>query len=471
MRHLALSLVLGLVLTPATPAAPPLDRLVPVDSTEFALVPDLAKLEAGFHATQFGRLWKDPALQPFRGDATTEMLGWLEIPGRLGFRWPDLLSVLSGECGTASFPLGNYRLGRVALMDTTGKADAVHACLARATEKARNTGGSVTRQTIAGQDVTIYDIPNPRAPRLPIAVFRKDEILVAVTPPDAVEKVIPSWNAAPEKTLAGNTAYQVVRTRTKMRPGEPTHFVWFVEPLGTDVATRQPPAPGKKKRPRKEGGELLRSEGFAAMKGIGGSFAFASGECDFIVRMTVYAPEPDKYFGSFRMLAFLGTDDLVPPAWVPGEISKCLLVRMNARTVFDSFGSLFDELAAEGEKGTFEEVVATIKKKPGVDLRGEIVDQITGNIVAITDYQTPFTIKSDRGLAAMELKNPAITADALKRSMQTDPLVTLRKVHNADSWEVKSVPKPPKPGEKPPPPMASSTAFRRGFDSYRRTGW
>ena len=144
------------------------------------------------------------------------------------------------------------------------------------------------------------------------------------------------------------------------------------------------------------------------MKGMGGSFAFAAGECDFLVRMTIYAPEPEKYFGSFRMLAFLGTNALVPPAWVPGDISKVLLVRMNCRQVFDAFASLFDELAAEGEKGTFDEVIATIKKRPGVDIRGDIVDQMNGEIVAITDYQTPFTTKSDRALAAMTLKNPAV---------------------------------------------------------------
>lgn len=453
MRHLALSIALGFLLTPVAIGAPPLDRLVPIDTVEFALAPDLAKLEAGFHATQFGRLWKEPALQPFRADATTEMLGWLEIPGRLGFKWHDLLSVLSGECGTASYPISDYRIGRVALFDSTGRQDAVNARLEAAAQKARSTGGSVTQLTIGGQPVTVYDVPGALGKRMPIAVFQKDNILAAVTPPDAVEKLMPTWNADPSQTLAGKKAYQVVRTRTAMRPGEPTHFQWFVEPLGTSFATQKPPVPGKKKRPRKEGGELLRSEGFAAMKGIGGSFAFASGETDFIVRMTIYAPEPNKYFGSFRMLAFLGAESLLPPAWVPGNISKCLLVRMNVRQVFDSFGSLFDEMAAEGEKGTFEEVLTAIKKKPGVDIRGEIVDQMTGEIVAITDYQTPFTPKSDRGYAALTLKNPAITANALKKSMQTDPLVTKKSLYGADNWEVKSVPKPPKPGEKPPPPL------------------
>jgi hypothetical protein len=451
MRTFALSLILAIAWAGAAAAAPPLDRLLPADTIEFALAPDLAKLEAGFHLTQFGALWKEPALQPFRADASTEMLGWLELPGRLGFNWPDLLSVIAGEAGSAAFPISNYRIGRVALIDSTGRDDAAGARLAAAADLAQRRGGSVVQRTIAGQPVTIYDIPSPRWPRMPIAVFRKDQVLVAATPPDAIEKLMPSWNAEPARTLAGKHTYQVVRQRTTMRPGEPTHFVWYVEPLGSDIATRQAAGVTKKKK-GKDPGELLRSEGFGAMKGIGGSFAFAAGDADFIVRMTIYAPEPEKYFGSFRMFAFQGAENLLPPTWVPGNISCCVLAQMNIRAAFDAFASLFDEVAAEGEKGTFEEILETIKKKPGVDIRGEIVDQLIGDIVTVSDWAPPITTKSERGLAAFTSKNAPLVADALARSMRTDPKVTKRNLFGADSWEVKGEQRPRKVGEGPPPP-------------------
>jgi hypothetical protein len=170
--------------------------------------------------------------------------------------------------------------------------------------------------------------------------------------------------------------------------------------------------------------------------------------------MTIYAPEPSKYFGSFRMLAFQQTDksDLTPPAWVPGELNSCILARMNIRAAFDAFASLFDEMAAEGEKGTFEEVLAAIKKKPGVDMRKEIIDQFVGDIVTVSDWAAPITIKSERGMAIGTIKDQKIVGDALARSMRTDPLVRKRDVFGATSWEVKGTAKPVKPGETPPPP-------------------
>src|SRR6185295_14929214 len=118
----------------------------------------------------------------------------------------------------------------------------------------------------------------------------------------------------------GTKSYQTVRQRTVMRPGEPTHFVWYVDPFGSQAAMQQA---GLKPKKNKGGGQVMRREGFAAVKAIGGCFGFASREADFVVRMTIYAPDPSKYFGSFRMASFMPSDNLVAPAWVPGDISSC----------------------------------------------------------------------------------------------------------------------------------------------------
>ena len=100
-----------------------------------------------------------------------------------------------------------------------------------------------------------------------------------------------------------------------MRDGEPTHFVWYVEPFGSDTATRRPWPEGKKKKTETDP-ELLRSEGFAALKGSADRLASAPTTPTYS-RMSIYAPEPSKYFGSFRMLAFQPSDSLTPPPWVP----------------------------------------------------------------------------------------------------------------------------------------------------------
>src|SRR5205085_12343603 len=78
--------------------------------------------------------------------------------------------------------------------------------------------------------------------------------------------------------------------------------------------------------------------------------------------------------------------------------------------------------------------------------------QLNGDIVTITDWAPPITLKSERGMAIGSTKNPQMMTAALARSMRTDPMVRRRELFGATSWEVKGEPRPRKPGEPPPPP-------------------
>ena len=120
----------------------------------------------------------------------------------------------------------------------------------------------------------------------------------------------------PSQTLAGSAAYQSIRARTAMKPGEPVHLTWYFDPFGWDAATRPPVLNGKKKR-AKDLVEVLRQEGFDGIRAIGGSVAFAAGECDVLVRTAIYAPKPHR--SALQMLAFRpGPASSSAPA-LPGE--------------------------------------------------------------------------------------------------------------------------------------------------------
>ena len=50
-----------------------------------------------------------------------------------------------------------------------------------------------------------------------------------------------------------------------------------------------------------------------------------------------------------------------------------------------------------------------------------MIDQLTGDIVTISDWAAPITIESERGMAIGMTKNPQIVSDALAKAMRTDP--------------------------------------------------
>ena len=93
---------------------------------------------------------------------------------------------------------------------------------------------------------------------------------------------------------------------------------------------------------------------------------------------------------------------LKPPTGVPGELAACLVARLDPMTAFESFGGIFDEIAADGEKGTYKELIDDLRdnpKGPRVDLRKDIVGQLGEVVTVLTDCQMPLCPTSERAMA------------------------------------------------------------------------
>ncbi|HEY1380537.1 MAG TPA: hypothetical protein VGF55_27295, partial [Gemmataceae bacterium] len=383
--------------------------------------------------------------------AGPELLGLFELPYALGLRWADLKAVAGGPMASISLPVSGHDVGTVVVIDVTGRAPAVP--LRSAAERAKQAGAAVRDVLMAGEKVTVWNLPDG-ARRRPIGVFTKDDLLLIADPPDVLGPVLAAWGD-PKQSLAETAAYRAIRGRTAMKPAETADLMWFFDPFGWDTATRTPPT-GKKKRV-KDTMEVMKQEGFDGVRAIGGSAAFASGECDALVRVAVYAPPPHR--GALNMLSFRPATDLKPAAGLPGDLAACLVGRIDLMTAFESFGGIFDEIAADGEKGTYKELIDDLRdnpKGPRVDLRKEIVAQVGDVVTVLTDCQQPLTPTSDRAVAVFTVKDEAVVAAAVRRAVEDDPKVRRTTVAGRTVWEI--VPDPPvaKPGEPPPAPLPNA---------------
>jgi hypothetical protein len=124
-------------------------------------------------------------------------------------------------------------------------------------------------------------------------------------------------------------------------------------------------------------------------------------------------------------------------------------------TAFESFGGIFDEIAADGEKGTYKELLDDLRdnpKGPRVDLRKDIVGQLDEVVTILTDCQRPLTPTSDRAMVIFSVKNEKVVADAIRRALEDDPKVRKTTVAGRTVWEIVSDPPVTKPGQPAPPP-------------------
>jgi hypothetical protein len=138
-----------------------------------------------------------------------------------------------------------------------------------------------------------------------------------------------------------------------------------------------------------------------------------------------------------------------------GELAACVVVRLDPMTAFESFGGIFDEIAADGEKGAYKEVLDDLRdnpKGPRVDLRKEIVGQLGEVVTLLSDCELPLTATSERAAVVFKLKDEKVVAEAIRRAVEDDPKVKKTSVAGRTVWELVSDPPVAKKGEPPPPP-------------------
>jgi hypothetical protein len=215
-------------------------------------------------------------------------------------------------------------------------------------------------------------------------------------------------------------------------------FRWFIHPIGYAAVARAA-TPAEQRRRGKSLLELMQSQGFAAIKGVGGFASFADESFDLVHRTAVYAPQP--YEKSMKMLKFLNGEDYAPQDWVPGDIATYSTFYFDILNAFDNFGSLFDELYGGGETGVWEDTLKSLETDPHgpkINLRKELIEHLGPRITLVTDYQMPITTTSERILVGIQVKEgkEKDVARAIEKSMKGDPSAQQREENGLVIWEI-----------------------------------
>jgi hypothetical protein len=433
-------------------ARPALDALLPDTTCTYVATADLPKTVDSFYKTQFGRLLNDKQLRPFLDDFRTQLdkQGGLNF---LGFPLEDVIDLAAGEAGYGAVKLPSGQPGHVLFVDVNGKGDALKKHLA---SQARRWKGSKERQEKVGDaSVTIWERDSQV-----LAHLVKDNLLIAADNLDLLRDVLGRWGDNRAGGLSGHAVYRETMQRCQAKDGENPQVRFFLDPFARARLTR-PAGAGPKK---KDSVDQLISQGFNAIKGIGGFVIFDTPSHDMFYRAAMYAPPP--YTKGMRMLQFPDGEPLAPEEWVPANpVSQYLTFRWDLLNAFDSFETVFDMLAADGDQGTFKEVLDSLKNDvdgPHVDLRKQVISQLRDRVTIFSDNAEPINTKSARTLVALATKNEDVVKDAVERFLTNDPRVVRRLFQKQPLWEVP--PKKPKlkPGEKEIPLPTMAVAVTQG---------
>jgi hypothetical protein len=420
--------------------ARPSESLLPASTKGWVSVEEVDKLSENWGRTQFGQMLGDPEMEQFAEDLRSRLEGkWSGLSDDFGIELEDIEGTAAGAASLAVTQGEGVAPAMLLMIDVGETREKVDALIAKIDKKLRERGAKVSKKAIRKTDVSIYNLPKDkqRAGSSGLVVYCvKDNVLWAADQVAALEDILARASSEAADSLDKLPAFQAVMQRCKQGAGDLVPQVrWFAEPLGLASALQilYPP-----KEPQDQDMvKVLKTEGFDAIKGVGGFLNLTVGQYDLLHRTAIFAPPP--YQRSMRMLVFPNVETMAPPAWLPGDIATFTTANVDIQTAFKYCGTLFDQTIGEGEEGVFEDTLDSIRddpEGPGIDIRKDLVTHLGTRVMLATDYELPVTLDSERILIGVETTNPSAMAIAIEKSMKSDPSVQRREIGGFVVWEI-----------------------------------
>ena len=430
---------------------PPSETIFPATTRAWLSVPDTRGLQERFDRTPYGQLIADPAMKAFV-DGFREQVSknGKQRLAKLGLTLEDLGKVPGGEVAAAAIESAPGVLATVLLVDTTGhEAEAKELVDRIATRLLERKATKVTVANAPPQ-LTVYQLPPEQDGR---ADARDRRVAFALAPAalvvgdDAVQvgQAFAVLAQGRQDNLQTNASFTAAMTRCGQEiPGTAAPIRWFVDPLGFAKAY-QASHPPREKRTGPDYVAILGRQGFAAVQGIGGIAAFDHAGHSLRHHTLVHAPAlpgrdpfgPERFDLAARMLRFPDAEAVAPPAWAPRELAGWTALQWDLQTAFASVETLFDDIV--GEKGTFDDVIASLKEDPDgpqIDLEKDMVACLGQRLVLLSHHVEPIGTDSERLVIAIEATDPQRVAATVGKTMAADSDMQKVEIAGHEVWEL-----------------------------------
>ncbi len=412
------------------------EHLLPKTTVGYVAVADVQGLIDRWNETQLGQLMSDPVMEPFAKDLRRQFeerfAGTRE---RLGLTLEDLKDVAGGEVAAGSILSAPDDTAVAIVVDVTDHVPQATDLLKKIAELLTKQGAkqSTLKVPESPEGIVRFDLPKPKddPQAKPRAAYYclTGNLLAASNSLQVARGILARRHADRGDSLADVPAFQAVIERCGRDAGAIRPQIrWFVDPLGYGAVIRAT-TPEKHRRKGRPLVEVLRSQGFGAVQGVGGHVDLASQGYEIIHRTAVHAPPP--HTKAMKMLVFPSGGDFTPQPWVPRDVATYSTGYCDLLNAFENLDSLFDDVVGQGEEGIWQEVLEQLKidpNGPDIDLRADLVVRLNKRITIITDHQLPITPTSERLLFAVETNKEQAVAEAVGKWMRNEPGVEQRKI-------------------------------------------
>ncbi len=207
-------------------------------------------------------------------------------------------------------------------------------------------------------------------------------------------------------------------------------FWWFFKPL--ELLKHASTSELKSHNTATKNYQIAIAEGFGAVRAIGGVGSLKRGHSPFLVGQ-IFAPPP--FERSMRLLNLQELQSAQIPDWVAGSSTSLGYLNLRMETVLESFATLFDTVAGEGEAGVFEAVLQDLQSDPQgpkVNLQNEVIGELKTPLY----FTTIATGNTTQTIIGIEIRNRDQLANAVGRLYAGDSRAKRLAGLEYDAWQV-----------------------------------
>ncbi|MDR2642527.1 MAG: DUF3352 domain-containing protein [Planctomycetaceae bacterium] len=461
----------------------PADKLFPDSVKGFVAIQDLKLLAEQWKKTQIGVLLQDPIMKPFKDDFKEQLEKRME--NRLGLNLDGIEQLPSGEVAFGLIAIPEATPGYVFTMDTADRSKKVADYIERLTKKFLAIGVKRSVEKYKSDEIIVFTFPDKNqeldknntgnidkpsvettAPTRQRTTARtrtttrettekkENKPLAAVGKKDSnsdqqnvyyllkadylvISNQLHLIRLFADRIAAGNDVknsladvkeYQGVLNRCLLDSREDALPLihWYIEPLnyGESMRVLLRHADSDRRKSKKSVFASLREQGFDAIQGVGGTVNIMTENREVAYRVFVHTVKP--YRLAMKMFNLPNGTNFEPPQWIPIDAARFSAALVDPMMIFDNFGTLFDELVAQGESGVFEDIIKGLRddpKGPRVDVREEFIVNLGGRAFTMSNYSKPISPNSESIVIGIEVKE----ADKNKKANELNPTDKIKK--------------------------------------------
>ncbi|MEQ8788394.1 MAG: hypothetical protein RIC55_18940 [Pirellulaceae bacterium] len=380
-------------------------ELLPEKTLVFVRIADTKDLAERFQKTAIGRIGADESIRPLVGDLYDSAVeGFANLEDRVGASLEELLKMPQGEVCLALLKVEGQRPALVAFVEVGESSPTVDRVLEHVDDALAERGAFRETEMVGETELVIHKAPE-RSRQL--IRFRREGKVVLATDPHAAYALLARWNGeAPkdERPLTANKNFQTIMKRCRLGDEKHPQLSFYADPIELADAATQGNFGARAVL------AMIPALGLDGVQGVGGSITLAEDEYDVVTHLHLALENPRE--GALEMLA-MTSGDTTPEDFIPHDASTYMTVHWDVEKTFVTFGELFDTFRGDGALA--DEVDRRISGPLGVDLKDDVLAELSGRFTRATWIEPPARVNSQASLVSAKLRDPKRFRGTLER--------------------------------------------------------